>query len=91
MPNCEIVCHECGKVVERGKKTAKYCEACARIVRRRQIKEHNKLAVKMSNDTEKMRMMCLSCERPHCNGNCKQLTALVKEECNATRGCLGGL
>ena len=33
MPNCEIVCHECGKVVERGKKTAKYCEACAAMLK----------------------------------------------------------
>lgn len=85
MKEFEIICRECGKVAVRRNHSAIYCEECAKVARRRRIKEHNRMVVKMSNDTAAMRTMCLNCERPRCSGHCSQLSALAREEgCNAT-------
>ena len=82
MPGFKITCCECGKVAIRGNKTARYCEACAKVADRRGKRKYDKQRVMVSGDTEAMRKMCLSCNSPRCYGSCEALFNLVKEERN---------
>ncbi len=78
--NCVI----CGKEVVYYARMGKYCPECAKGKKQQQSRESRQRrkngVVKMSNDTEAMRKLCLNCNRARCYGECEALAIVARRE-----------